>query len=544
MLLSIKNHVMFKTIKQDLPAGLVVFLVALPLCLGVALASTGKEANLFSGIIAGVIGGVVVGFVSGSRIGVSGPAAGLITIVLAAITTLGSYNAFLLAVVLAGFLQLVGGFVGAGKIGQFFPNSVVRGMLAAIGLTLILKEIPHAFGYDADFMGDEEFFQTDGENTFTEIWIALQKTSPGAILITTLSVGVLLLFDLPKIKKLTLFKLIPGALIVVLLGIGLNSLFQLYEHNWYLNTKHLVQLPVAQTVDDFMHFFQFPDWSAFSNYQVYVVALTIALVGSLETLLSVEATDKLDPLKRTTPTNRELKAQGIGNMLSGLIGGLPVTQVIVRSSANVNAGGVNKTATIFHGLLLFVSVLFIPKLINLIPLSSLAAILMMVGYKLTKPAVVKSMYKLGWKEFLPFAGTILGVLFSDLLKGIAIGVLLALICALVEKEKETHSYSNSFFYLFRYLFGGLFRRNVEHQKENEEVRILLKNNLTFLNKSGLKHHLSAIQSDSKVVIDGSKANRIDYDIMEIIHHFSEHEAKHRNIDVTKIGIPKTTILTH
>jgi MFS superfamily sulfate permease-like transporter len=290
--------------KQDFPAGLVVFLVALPLCLGVALASTGENPILFSGIIAGAVGGVIVGALSGSRLGVAGPAAGLITIVAAAITTLGGFDAFLVAVVLAGLIQFCSGFLGAGIIGNYFPSSVIKGMLAAIGLTLILKEIPHAFGYDTDFMGDQAFYQSDGQNTFSEILVALGKTSPGAIIITALSLGILILMEKPFMRKIVLFRLVPGALVVVVLAIVLNQFFLQIKPDWYLNGKHLVELPKAKNWQEFQGFFTFPDFSILSNYKVYAIALTIALVASLETLLSVEATDKLDPHKHHTPTER------------------------------------------------------------------------------------------------------------------------------------------------------------------------------------------------------------------------------------------------
>ncbi|MFN5417192.1 MAG: SulP family inorganic anion transporter, partial [Flavobacteriia bacterium] len=311
----------FTNWRHDLPASLVVFLVALPLCLGVALASTGKEPILFSGIIAGAVGGIVVGLISGSRLGVSGPAAGLITIVAAAISTLGSFDAFLVAVILAGLIQFISGFLGAGVIGNYFPSSVIKGMLAAIGLTLILKEIPHAFGYDADFMGDESFFQVDGHNTFSEILIAINKTSPGAIAITLISLFILILFERPFFKRFALFKFLPGALFVVVFGALINLLFKTYFPEWYLTGKHVVELPKAQNWTEFTALFRFPDFKALTDYRVYTIALTIALVGSLESLLSVEATDKLDPEKHKTPTNLELKAQGIGNIVSGFLGG-------------------------------------------------------------------------------------------------------------------------------------------------------------------------------------------------------------------------------
>lgn len=345
----------FRGIKDDLSASLVVFLVALPLCLGLGLASTGRPDLVFSGIIAGMIGGLIVGFLSGSALGVSGPAAGLVVIVLAAIETLGSFEALLLAIFLAGVIQLIAGFAGAGIIGYYFPSSVIKGMLAAIGLTLILKEIPHALGYDKDFIGDLAMNQLDGHNTFSEIYYALIYLNPGAVIISLVSLGLLVLFEKPFLKKFAVLKFLPGALFVVMAGILLNYVFVWIKPDWALHTEHLVQLPVASSAGEFVSFFRLPDFNAFGNPQVYIVAITLALVASLETLLCLEATDKLDPYKRNTPTNRELKAQGVGNMISGLIGGLPITQVIVRSSANINAGGKTKLSAMIHGGILLLS---------------------------------------------------------------------------------------------------------------------------------------------------------------------------------------------
>jgi MFS superfamily sulfate permease-like transporter len=517
---------LFSNWKQDLPASLVVFLVALPLCLGVALASTSSDPRLFAGIIAGVVGGVVVGFISKSSIGVSGPAAGLITIVATAIATLGSFEAFLLAGLIAGVIQFISGFLGAGIIGNYFPSSVIKGMLAAIGLTLILKEIPHAFGYDADFMGDEAFLQADGQNTFSEIFIAIKKTSPGAIIITLLSILVLILFEKPFLKRISIFRLLPGALFVVVLGILMNILFQTFYPNWYLDSKHLVQLPKASNWSEFLNFFTLPDFSQWTNYNVYVVAITIALVGSLETLLSVEATDKLDPNKNHTPTNLELKAQGIGNMFSSLIGGLPITQVIVRSSANINAGGRSKLSTIFHGVLLFVSVLFIPSVLNLIPLASLAGILIMVGYKLSKVQLYKQMYQLGLNQFLPFIVTILGVLFTDLLKGIGIGMVF------------------SIFYILKSNYKNNYTEEIEKVDVADVKKIILSEEVTFLNKGSIKESLDSTKNNSKLIIDGSNCIHIDFDVLELIQEFKEHKAIEKNIELITINIPDVDVMGH
>jgi carbonic anhydrase len=509
----------FKTWQKDLPAGLVVFLVALPLCLGVGLASTSVEGvdglpNLFSGLVAGIVGGVVVGFLSGSRLGVSGPAAGLITIIVAALTTLGSYEAFLVAVVISGILQLIAGFLKAGIIANYIPSSVIKGMLAAIGITLILKEIPHLVGFDKDFFGDESFLQKDGHNTFSEIYYSLQALHPGAIIIGVVSILILVLFDTKWLKKNKILSVIPGALIVVIISILLNNLFGTIDKNLKVTSIHLVQLPVPQSIDDFLGFFSFPDFSYLSNPNVYIIALTIALVGSLETLLSVEATDKLDPLKFSTPTNRELKAQGIGNIVSGFLGGLPITQVIVRSSANINSGGQSKLSTIVHGILIFIAIVFIPQLLNMIPLAALAAVLILVGYKLAKISLFQSMYKLGWEQFIPFATTIIGVLLTDLLKGIGIGLAI------------------SIFYILKKNYKNNFKKEIS----TNEIKVILSEEVTFLNKAGIIDILEKIPTNSKLVIDGSNCKSIDYDVIELLADFQNYGSKNKNIQLQLINI--------
>lgn len=520
------NAGFIRNIKTDLSASLVVFLVALPLCLGIGLASTGRPELVFSGIIAGIIGGIVVGFFSGSQVGVSGPAAGLVVIVLGAISTLKTFEALLLAVFLGGLIQLIAGFLKAGIISYYFPSSVIKGMLAAIGLTLILKEIPHALGYDKDFIGDFTMTQADGHNTFSEIYYAFIYNSPGAILISLFSIGLLILFEMPFMKRVGLFKFLPGALFVVLSGIFLNLLFQSINPSWILTGEHLVQLPVASTLGEFVSFFRLPDFSALSNPDVYVVAFTLAIVASLETLLCVEATDKLDPYKRNTPTNRELKAQGIGNMVSGLIGGLPITQVIVRSSANINAGGKTKTSSIVHGLILLVSAIFIPRYLNLIPLASLAAILLMVGYKLSKISLYKEMYRLGWDQFIPFIVTIIAILATDLLKGIAIGMAFAI------------------FYILRKNYRHAYHYKKEKNGEREVITLRLSEEVTFLNKASIQLSLEDLPKDSKVIIDGSNSIAIDHDVLEIIHDFKKSTAPQRNIDVETIAVPEVQAVSH
>lgn len=526
----------FSSWKADLPASLVVFLVALPLCLGVALGSTSIEGfspNLFSGIIAGVIGGVVVGFFSGSRLGVSGPAAGLITIVFGAIVSLGSYEAFLVTVVLAGILQVIAGFLKAGVIGNYFPSSVIKGMLAAIGLTLIFKQIPHLVGYDHDFFGDESFLQSDGENTFSEIIRSFGALSPTAILISVVSLIILVVFDKAFIKKFAIFKLIPGALVVVFFGIMIN-LFMPGEMK--LGGDHLVSIPIASSWDEFLNLFTFPDFSHLSNPKVYTVAFTIALVASLESLLSVEATDKLDPVKFVTPTNRELKAQGVGNILSGLIGGLPITQVIVRSSANINSGGQSKLSTILHGVLLFACVIFLPSVLNLIPYASLAAILLMVGYKLAKISLFKQMYRLGWDQFIPFFTTIVVVLLTDLLKGIFAGLLIALLYIIKQNAK--------YFFVKNNLKAALqVQSDARDVKMGNKHTIILSREVTFLNKGEVLETLKNIPKGDDVVIDGSKSNFIDYDVLEIIQEFKEY-AVEADIRVETVGVQTVSIMGH
>ncbi|HEX8462291.1 MAG TPA: SulP family inorganic anion transporter, partial [Segetibacter sp.] len=407
----------------DISASVVVFLVALPLCLGIAL---GSGAPLFSGIIAGMVGGIVIGLLSGSQLSVSGPAAGLTAIVFAAITKLQVYEAFLLAVVIAGLIQLVLGFLKAGIIGDYIPNSVIKGMLAAIGLILILKQLPHFFGYDKDYAGDETFSQGDNENTFSGIFHSLNAITPAATIIAIISMAILILWETKAFKSKRILTLIPGPLVVVLASVFLNIAFSAYSPGFELENKHLVSLPMADTPAMFISFFTFPEFSYITSVQVWISGFTIAIVASLETLLGIEAVDKLDPLKRVTPTNRELKAQGVGNLVSGLLGGLPLTSVIVRSSANVMSGAKTKASTITHGLLLLLSVFFIPKVLNLIPLSALAAILIFTGYKLSKVGLFKEFYTKGLDQFIPFVVTIIAILLSDLLIGIMVGILVGL----------------------------------------------------------------------------------------------------------------------
>ncbi|MES2732170.1 MAG: SulP family inorganic anion transporter [Bacteroidota bacterium] len=501
---------LFTHIKSDAKGGMVAFLVALPLCLGIALAS---GAPLFSGIIAGVIGGIVVGSLSGSALSVSGPAAGLTAIVLGAIEKLGHYETFLLAVVLAGVFQLILGLLKAGSISNYFPSSVIKGMLAAIGLTLILKQIPHALGYDKDAEGESEFLQADGENTFTEILQAIQHPDAGAIIIAVVSMIVLLLWDKPFLKKYSFFKTVPSALIVVIIGIVFHTLYNLFLPGLQLSENHLVNLPIAKGLNSFFALFTLPDFTQLGNTQVYISAFTIAIVASLETLLNVEATDKLDPLKRNTPPNRELKAQGVGNIVSGLIGGLPVTSVVVRSTASIMAGSRTKMAAILHAILLFACVILIPSFLNRIPLACLAAILLFTGYKLAKISIFKDMYQLGIDQFIPFVVTIVAILFSDLLIGIAIGMVVGVFFILKANFKTSH----------------FFHKQID--KEHEFIKINLSENVSFLNKASIINILENLPEHSSVQIDGSKSTYIDYDVLEVIENFRE-TAKLKNINLT------------
>jgi MFS superfamily sulfate permease-like transporter len=504
---------MFKYIKNDLPASIVVFFVALPLCLGIALAS---GAPLFSGLIAGIIGGIVVGALSGSQIGVSGPAAGLAAIVLTAIGALGGYQNFLVAVVLGGIIQLIFGFLKAGIIAYYFPSSVIKGMLTGIGIIIILKQIPHFFGYDSDPEGDWAFFQVDGENTFSEIINSINFISPGATLIAVVALAILILWGQVLTKKSKIFELIQGPLVAVVIGIVYFSLTQ-GNDTWGISSDHLVKVPVPDSFESFMGFFSFPNFSAISNPEIWVTAFTIALVASLETLLCVEATDKLDPEKRTTPTNRELRAQGVGNMLSGLVGGLPVTQVIVRSSANIQSGGKTKASAIIHGFFLLGSVILIPTLLNMIPLSVLAAILFIVGYKLAKPSLFKTMYQAGWKQFVPFVVTVVGIVFTDLLVGISLGLGVGIVVVLIK------SYQNSHFLHIEDKSNGAHK-----------IKMTLAEEVTFFNKGAILKELDSLPENSYLELDVRKTRFLDNDIVEILEDFSS-KAKSRNIDIKIIS---------
>jgi SulP family sulfate permease len=506
---------LLQDLKSDLPASIVVFFVALPLCLGIALAS---GAPLFSGIIAGIVGGIVVGMASASPLGVSGPAAGLAVIVFSSIETLGSWPAFLTAVVLAGGLQIALGYFKAGFVAYFFPSSVIKGMLTGIGLLIILKQIPHALGYDFEYEGSLAFNEADGENTFTAILHAWNLLTPGALLISAVSLALLILWDQVLTKQHRIFQLLQGPVVVVMLGILASYLFRTGALDFSLRADQLVNLPVTSGLGEFIGQFTFPALSGLLNPEVYKIAVVIAIVASLETLLCVEATDKLDPLKRVTPANRELKAQGIGNVVSGLIGGLPVTQVIVRSSANIAFGAKSRKSAIMHGFFLLICAITIAGLLNMIPLSSLAAVLIMVGYKLAKPALFTQMYRLGWEQFAPFTVTVIAILLTDLLMGITIGLGVGLIFTL------HHSYRNSHFMKDTITLEG--GKKVHHIELAQEV--------SFFNKASIISALEAIPANSKVIIDCTNSKSISYDVVEFIRDFPLH-ANRNNIEVETIN---------
>lgn len=502
----------FGSLGSDLPAGLVVFLVALPLCLGIALAS---GAPLFAGIISGVVGGIVVGALSRSHLSVSGPAAGLTAIVLTAITDLGGFNIFLLAVFIAGVLQIALGFLRAGTISNYFPNNVIEGMLAGIGVIIFLKQIPHAFGYDKDYEGDLAFLQPDGKNTFSEIFSVIGNIHLGATLITIVSLAILISWN--KVPFLKNLKLVPAALVAVIVGIILNQIFIAMGSSLAVLDDHLVKLPVPTNFDEFKQSFSFPDFSAFANQKVWIVGITIAVVASIETLLCIEAADRMDKHKRYTDTNVELKAQGLGNMVSALLGGLPMTSVVVRTTANANAGAETKMAAIFHGVLLIVCAVAIPAILNMIPLATLAAVLLLVGYKLANPVVIKHFYERGKYQFVPFIATMLAVVFTDLLKGVGLGLVISVVFILKGNMKRAYN----------------FRK--EQYQDGDVIHIDLAQEVSFLNKSAIKETLSSIPENSKVVINASDTVYIAHDVLDLIKEFKKIRAKELNIKVKLVG---------
>lgn len=503
---------LFANLKSDFAAGLVVFLVALPLCLGIALAS---GAPLFSGIISGIIGGLVVGYISQSHLSVSGPAAGLTAVVLVAITDLGSFNAFLLAGLIAGCIQLTLGFIKAGSISNYFPTNVIEGMLAGIGVIIFLKQIPHAVGYDNDFEGDQAFLQSDGKNTFSELFSIFDHIQIGSVIITLVSLVILISWT--KFDFLKKMKLIPAALIAVIVSILLNEFFIQSGSSLSIASEHLVALPVPTSFEELKNIFVTPDFSAITNSKVWIVGVTIAVVASIETLLCIEAADRMDVQKRYTDTNIELKAQGIGNILSSLFGGLPMTSVVVRTSANNNAGAKSKMSTIIHGLLLLVSVLAIPVLLNKIPLATLAAILLLVGFKLANPKIIKHFWKKGKYQFVPFIATFLGVVFTDLLKGVTLGIIISIIFVLKGNLKRAYS----------------FRK--EEYADGDVIHIDLAQEVSFLNKAAIKSTLNDIPENSRVIINAQDTVYIAHDILDLLLEFKTTRAINENIKVKLKG---------
>ena len=498
---------LFANLKYDFPAGVAVFFVAIPLSLGIALAS---GAPLFSGLITGIIGGLVVAPLSGSQLGISGATAGLAVTVLHSIQAIG-FNAFLLAVIIAGALQILLGWSKAGVFSYYFPSSVINGMLSGIGIILFLKQIPHAIGYDRDYEGDFSFFQTDNYSSFTELFHMLGFITPAAVLITVISLAILITWELTALKNFRFFQLFSDALIVIIASVFTNELLQNYFPAYALNENHLVMIPVMQSADDLFKQLHSPDFSAFSNPQVYWVAATIALMASLETLFSIEAVDKLDEEKRTTPANRELIAQGFGNVCAGLLGGLPMTQVIVRSSFNIQSGAKTKASGFVHGLLLLLTVALIPEWLHKIPLASLAAILLVAAFKLARPRIFITMYEAGTYHFVPYLVTIFGFVLTDMLTGIAIGLSVALISILLENYKTAIYFKKLHF--------------------DNKIILRLSEHVSFLNKANIQQTFKKLPANSEVIIDATRSKYIDFDVYEMIERF-KHEAVQRNIKLT------------
>jgi MFS superfamily sulfate permease-like transporter len=494
---------MLKTLKYDVPASIVVFLVAIPLCLGVAVASGVPE---FSGLVAGIVGGIVVGLISGSALSVSGPAAGLTSIVAAAVMKLPAIDAFFMAVVVAGFLQVFFGWMKWGIIGNYIPNSVIKGMLAAIGVILILKQFPHLVGYDRDYEGDMAFIEITGENSFSSIFHSINHITPIALLIGLIGILILVVYETKWVKGKKIFQLISGPLVVVVVGVLINQTIGGLESTLTEREAHLVAIPLVETGKSFFDFFHLPAWAQLTNVDVWTTGITIALVASLESLLSIEAVDKLDPMKRNTPPNRELMAQGVGNMISGFLGGLPITSVIVRSSANLNSGGRSKSSTIFHGCLILLSVVFFPEWLNMIPKAALAAILIFTGYKLANATLIVDFYKKGWSQFMPFLITMASIVMTDLLKGVFIGIIFGL------------------FYAIRNNFKTAV---IAVENKNQHLIRVLKD-ANFFIKPILKEKLAAIPENRDVIVDLSKVDYLDQDVIETLHDFQTSSTS-RNI---------------
>ncbi len=499
------------TLPRDLTAGLVVFLVALPLCLGVAKAS---DAPLFSGLLAGIVGGIVVGVLSQSHTSISGPAAGLTAIVAAQVTALGSFETFLLAVIVGGLIQVALGLVRAGSLSAFFPGSVIKGLLAAIGVILILKQIPHVLGHDTDPEGEMSFSQPDHENTLTEFYAMLGDLHPGAAAIGLLAVALLLLWEkIPSLKKSS----VPAPLAVVLLGVGLSQFFEHWVSGWRIEGSHLVQVPLANSLGEFAGFFRWPDFSQWANPAVYTAGLTIAIVASLETLLNLEAIDKIDPKQRSAPSNRELVAQGIGNVLVGLVGGIPITPMIAQSSVTIHARSQTRLATIVQGLLLLVCVMFLPAWLNLIPLSCLAAILLVTGLKLASPTLIREMWNEGRYQFAPFAMTVISIVLTDLVIGVGIGLVISLAFILRSNVRRP------------------LRSIVERHLGGDVLHVELANQVSFLNRAALDQVLNSIPRGGHLLLDATNTVYIDLDILSMIRDFKEKTAPIRGVQVSLRG---------
>lgn len=506
-----KDQGRFWNLKGDLSAGLVVFLIAVPLCLGIALAS---GAPLYAGIVSGIVGGLVVGLLSKSNLSVTGPAAGLTAIVLAAVTELKAYDIFVCAVIIAGGVQLLLGILRAGAISNYFPSNVIEGMLAAIGVIIILKQLPYALGYSAQGAPDTGM-EDDGHAVWSVVSDAVHAVHPGVLIVTLVSIGLLILWQRPAFKKL---QLVPGALVAVIAGTVLNEVFGTMGSSLYVHAPHLVSLPVPNSFNEFLHQFTLPNFQGFLNPAVWQTGVVIAIVASIETLLCIEATDKLDPLKRYTCTNHELRAQGIGNIISGLMGGMPMTSVIVRSSANINAGGRTKLASMFHGALLLVCAALIPALLNRIPLATLAAILIFTGYRLCRPAIFVHMWKDGgFKQFIPFLVTVVAVVATNLLEGVLMGIAVSIVFILHENMKVSYRFQRA-----------------EHHS-GDVIRLCLAQEVSFLNKAAIKATLNNLPENSIVSIDASHTSYIDHDVLTVIKEFQKVRAPQENIRLSLIG---------
>lgn len=512
----------FKNITTDLKSGLVVFLVALPLCLGIALA---QGVPLFSGILSGIVGGIIIGIISGSRLSVSGPAAGLTSVVITSIASLGSFEMFLTAVCLSGIMQIIFGVLKAGIIGYYFPTAVIKGMLSSIGIILILKQIPHFAGFDNEAEGDEAFTSASDSHILDELFNLSENVGKGSLIIGIISLLLLIVWQTKPIKRNNVLKQIPGALVVVFFAVLADLFFSLYLPALEVKDKHLVMLPQFESIHGLFQSFLTPDFAALKSSKVYEIAFVIALVASLESLLSLEAIDKLDPENHLSPPNRELIAQGIGNFVCGLIGGLPVTSVIVRSSVNLSSGAKTKLSAIIHGVLFIVAVFLFPGLISMIPLSALAAILIFTGFNLTKPAMYISIFKQGMDQFLPFIITIVVMLSTDLLKGVITGIFISVIFIL------RHNYRSPFKMIKDTIDGRV------------NVYIKLSQNVTFINKGKFIETFREIPPGSLVNIDGGRATFIDKDILELISSFKQSGHIH-GIDVILEEVPEVKVISH